>query len=98
VTEPPRIDDDFLDGCDLDFTIDPTLDADAPYVVLFAGVDLTDRAAVEARARAWRALFGEGHHPARGQYGGDEDDTDRDPPWAIGRPRIDPRDFDRIEE
>ena len=55
---PPE-DDDYLDGCELDFTVDPTPDADLPWVVLFAGVDLTDRAAVEARARAWRALFGQ---------------------------------------
>ena len=60
-------DDDFLDGlCDLDFDMGPdTTDFLTPWVVLFC--DLIDydhqpreRAAVEARAEEWRALFGGG--------------------------------------
>ncbi len=48
-------DDDFLDGCSLDFTENPTADEDAPYVALFAGVPRED---VEAVAAEYRKVFG----------------------------------------
>jgi signal transduction histidine kinase len=44
------------DGCALDFTVDPTSDEDLVALVLFAGMDLEDRAAVAARANEWLAL------------------------------------------
>jgi hypothetical protein len=57
-------DDDFLDGmCDLDFDNGTEVsDDDAPYVVLFAShldydLRVTDRAALLAKAEAWRTLF-----------------------------------------
>ena len=58
MTERLEPDDDLLDGCELDFTEDPTPDEHVPYAVLFAGIDKRDRSAIEARARIWRALFG----------------------------------------
>lgn len=50
------IDDDELDGCELDFAADPTTDDDAPYLALFAGVDPSD---VEAHAAELRQLLPE---------------------------------------
>lgn len=47
-------DDDHLDGCDLDFTIDPDDDETADLRVLFPqGPDTPD---LEAQAEAWREL------------------------------------------
>lgn len=49
-----------LDGCELDFD-DPetnTEDADIDALVMFADIDFTDRAVVEARKAEWRDLFG----------------------------------------
>jgi hypothetical protein len=50
-----KIDDDDVDGCEIDFTEDPTPDDDLDYVVLFADV-LGDEKAIEARADEYRAL------------------------------------------
>lgn len=49
-TTPPD-DDDFLDGCDLDFTIDPDDDETAALRPLFP-----DGVADEAKAEEWRQL------------------------------------------
>lgn len=51
-------DDDFLEGCDIDFSEDPTSDDDLDAVVLFADVDPSDTAAIEARKAEWQELFG----------------------------------------
>ena len=51
-------DDDFLDGCDLEFD-DPetnTPDEDIDALVLFADVDFLDEAAVERRKQEYAAL------------------------------------------
>jgi hypothetical protein len=47
------------DGCELDFTDDPTADEDLDAVVLFAGVDPGD---VPDLADAWRILAEEDDH------------------------------------
>jgi hypothetical protein len=50
--------DDFLDGCELDFD-DPEMncpDADIDALVLFADVDFLDKKAVEARKAEYAAL------------------------------------------
>jgi hypothetical protein len=47
-----------LDGCDLDFTQDPTPDDELDALVLFADVDTSDPDAVAARAREWGELRG----------------------------------------
>ena len=44
------------DGCDLDFTENPTPDADIDGIVLFAGIDPEDAEAVQDKADAWRRL------------------------------------------
>lgn len=51
------VDDDLVDGCDIDFAAEPTSDDDLDALVLFADVDTNDPAAVEARRREWEALF-----------------------------------------
>ena len=64
-------DSDLLDGCDLDFTIDPTSDEDLPWVVLFATAEvepdeeqgplrdlLSEHRSVHALKTAWHTLFG----------------------------------------
>lgn len=48
--------DAFFDGCELDFTADPTPDEDIDGLILFADVDPADAAAVESRRAAWIAL------------------------------------------
>lgn len=50
------MDDDLLDGCDLDFTEAPTGDDDLDAVVLFADV-ADDPAAIERRRAEWQELF-----------------------------------------
>ncbi len=50
------MDDDLLDGCDLDFTGTPTSDDDLDSVVLFADVS-DDPAAIDARRAEWQELF-----------------------------------------
>lgn len=53
-----EIDDDMLDGCELDFD-DPEMncpDEDLDALVLFADVDFLDDAAVEARRAEYAAL------------------------------------------
>lgn len=47
----------FADGCDLDFTIDPTDDTDVDAVVLFADIDPADVSAVARRRGEWEELF-----------------------------------------
>lgn len=47
------------DGCELDFTENPTADTDIDGIVLFAGIDPEDADAVSDKAEAWRRL-GEG--------------------------------------
>lgn len=50
---------DDLDGCDLPFGVDDmTDDADVAALVLYADVDFTDPAAVEARRQEYEGLFG----------------------------------------
>jgi hypothetical protein len=51
---------DFLDGaCDLDAEmLEPVPDEEVPWHVLFASVLHAGDAAIEARAREWRELFG----------------------------------------
>lgn len=53
-------DDEQLDGCDLDFSADPTPDGDMAAVVLFADVDPSDADAVAARVAEYREVFGDG--------------------------------------
>lgn len=52
-------DDARLDGCDLDFTADPTSDDDLDFVVVFAEAldPNSDKTVAEAEAE-WRELFG----------------------------------------
>lgn len=50
------MDDDLLDGCDLDFTEAPTNDEDLDAVVLFADVS-DDQAVIDARRAEWQELF-----------------------------------------
>ncbi len=50
------MDDDLLDGCDLDFTDAPTSDDDLDGVVLFADVS-DDPAAIEERRAEWQELL-----------------------------------------
>lgn len=47
---------DSYDGCDVAGQGPYTPDDEIPYVALFAAVDLTDAAAVEARRREWEAI------------------------------------------
>ena len=47
--------DDTLDGCELDFTADPTPDGNVDMVVLFADCDHQDQ--VDARRAAWAELL-----------------------------------------
>jgi hypothetical protein len=56
---PHDHDDDRLDGCELDFTVDPTADADVDGIVLFADIDPGDQAAVVARIAEYEAVFGD---------------------------------------
>ena len=44
------------DGCELDFTENPTADTDLDGIVLFAGIDPEDADAVSDKAEAWRRL------------------------------------------
>lgn len=44
------------DGCELDFTVDPTADEDVDGLVLFAGVDPEDADAVDDLAEKWRRI------------------------------------------
>jgi hypothetical protein len=55
----PPPDDDLLDGCDLDFTEDPTPDGEADLFVLFAEAldPATDKTVEQAEAE-WRELLG----------------------------------------
>lgn len=45
------------DGCELDFTTDPTNDTDLDAVVLFADLDPSDASAVARRRAEWETLF-----------------------------------------
>ncbi len=45
------------DGCALDFTADPTDDADLSGLVLFADIDPADVSAVARRRAEWETLF-----------------------------------------
>lgn len=55
------IDDDLQDGCDLDFTEDPTPDEESDLFVLFAeAVDETNPKTAEVVAAEWKAVFDEG--------------------------------------
>jgi hypothetical protein len=47
-----------LDGCDLDFTENPTPDDEIDALVLFADVDTSDPDAVARRAQEWSDLRG----------------------------------------
>lgn len=57
-----ELDDDFLDGCDIEFD-DPAMncpDEDLDALVLFADVDFLDSEAVEARKAEYAALADSG--------------------------------------
>jgi hypothetical protein len=55
-------DPDMLDGCDLDFTADPTTNVEADLLPLFAeALDPTSDKTVDEEAARWRALFGQGN-------------------------------------
>jgi hypothetical protein len=52
-------DDDLLDGCDLDFTVDPTPDDEADLFVLFAeALDPNNPKTVEEAKAEWDEVFG----------------------------------------
>ncbi len=51
-------DDAFLDGCDLDFTVNPTNDKEADLFVLFAeGLDSNNPKSVDEAKAEWEALL-----------------------------------------
>ena len=54
------MDEDALDGCDLDFGVphQVTDDGDVAALVLFADVEFDDPASVAERVRAYEELFG----------------------------------------
>lgn len=47
----PELDDDALDGCELDFTLDPSSDEEIELLALFP-----DGVADDAKAAEWRAV------------------------------------------
>lgn len=49
---------DFTDGCDEDFTINPTSDEDIIGFVLFADIDPNDNESIEKRIHDWSLLNG----------------------------------------
>jgi len=49
---------DFTDGCDEDFTIDPTSDEDIAGFVLFADIDPLDKESIEKRIHDWNLING----------------------------------------
>lgn len=52
------LDDDFLDGCDLDFTVDPTPDDEADLFVLFAeALDPANPKTVDEAKAEWDELL-----------------------------------------
>lgn len=55
----PELDDDLIDGCDIDFTEDPLPDEEVDLFVLFAeALDPNTSSTVEERKAEWEALFG----------------------------------------
>ena len=53
-------DDDFMEGCDLDFTQEVTADEESGLFVLFAeALDPGDPKSVEEAEAEWKAVFGE---------------------------------------
>jgi hypothetical protein len=55
------LEDDEVDGCDVDLTKSPTPDGDLDGIVLFADVDLADVDRIERRVAEYDELFGGKH-------------------------------------
>jgi hypothetical protein len=54
-----EIEDDYLDGCELDFTGDPLLDSESDLYVLFAeALDPNTTQTVEGAQADWEVVFG----------------------------------------